>query len=130
MLDCPIDEIDAAAMRLLVLRHAKSEKAEAGMPDRGRRLNARGLRDAAAVGAYIVRHGLAPDAALVSAAQRTREAWEQVAAELAVPPSPAYEERLYNSGGGAILKLIRQAGGAAPNRRSDIGDGVDVGARR
>jgi phosphohistidine phosphatase len=113
MLDCPIAEIDAAAMRLLVLRHAKSEKAEAGMPDRVRRLNARGLRDAAAVGAYIVRHGLAPDAALVSAAQRTRETWEQVAAELAVPPSPAYEERLYNSGGGAILKLIRQAGGAA-----------------
>jgi len=47
MLDCPTGEIDAAAMRLLVLRHAKAEKAEAGMPDRGRRLNARGLRDGA-----------------------------------------------------------------------------------
>ena len=43
-------EIDAAAMRLLVLRHAKSEKAEAGMPDRVRRLNARGLRDAGFMG--------------------------------------------------------------------------------
>src|SRR6266852_2138306 len=106
-------EIDAAAMRLLVLRHAKSEKAEPGMPDRGRRLNARGRRDAAIMGAYIARHGLAPDLAVVSTAQRTRETWEQVAAALSMPPAPIYEERLYNAGGDAILALLRQIGGMA-----------------
>jgi phosphohistidine phosphatase len=113
MLDWPRPEIDAAAMRLLVLRHAKSEKAEPGMPDRSRRLNTRGQRDAATIGAYITRHGLAPDAVLVSSAQRTRETWERVAAELSAPPAAAYEERLYNSGGGAILKVVKQAGGTA-----------------
>src|SRR5229473_7367996 len=113
MLDCPTPEIDAAAMRLLVLRHAKSEKAEAGMPDRGRPLNARGQRDAATMGAYIARHGLAPDLAVVSVARRTRETWERIAAELSMPPAPTYEERLYNAGGDAILKVIRQIGGIA-----------------
>ncbi len=100
-------------MRLLVLRHAKSEKAEAGMPDRGRPLNARGQRDAATMGAYIARHGLAPDLAVVSVARRTRETWERIAAELSMPPAPTYEERLYNAGGDAILKVIRQIGGIA-----------------
>src|SRR5216684_5766633 len=101
-------EIDAAAMRLLVLRHAKSEKAEPGMPDRERRLNARGERDAATMGAYVARHGLAPDLAVVSTAQRTRETWERIAAAFSMPPAPIYEERLYNAGGNAILTVIRQ----------------------
>jgi phosphohistidine phosphatase len=100
-------------MRLLVLRHAKSEKAEPGMPDRSRKLNARGHRDAATIGAYIARHGLTPDAALISSAQRTRETWEEVAAELSHPPAAAYDERLYNAGGAAILKVLKQAGGSA-----------------
>jgi phosphohistidine phosphatase len=100
-------------MRLLVLRHAKSERAEAGMPDRSRRLNTRGHRDAAAIGAYLARHGLTPNAALISSAQRTRETWEEVAAELPDAPAAAYDERLYNAGGGAILKVLKQAGGSA-----------------
>jgi phosphohistidine phosphatase len=113
MVDCHMPKIDPAAMRLLVLRHAKSEKAEPGMPDRKRPLNARGQRDAATIGAYIARHGLVPDLALVSAAQRTRETWEQIAATLSTPPAPVYEERLYNAGGNAILALIRQIDGSA-----------------
>jgi phosphohistidine phosphatase len=108
-----LPEFDAADMRLLVLRHAKSEKAEPGKPDRTRRLNTRGQRDAAIIGAYIARHGLSPGAALVSTAQRTRETWEQVAAELPAPPAAAYDERLYNAGSGAILKVLKQAGGSA-----------------
>jgi phosphohistidine phosphatase len=108
MLDCRLTEIDAAAMRLLVLRHAKSEKAEPGMPDRERRLNARGQKDAATLGAYIARHGLAPDLVVVSTAQRTRETWERVAAALSLPPAPIYEQRLYNAPGDAILTVIRQ----------------------
>jgi phosphohistidine phosphatase len=108
MLDCHMPEIDAAAMRLLVLRHAKSEKAEPGMPDRERRINSRGQRDAATMGAYIARHGLAPDLAVVSTAQRTRETWERIAAALSMPPAPIYEERLYNAGYDAILTVIRQ----------------------
>jgi len=61
----------------------------------------------------MARHGLAPVTALVSGAQRTRETWEQVAVELSTPPVAAYDERLYNAGGGAILKVLKQAGGSA-----------------
>jgi phosphohistidine phosphatase len=107
-------EIDAATMRLLVLRHAKSEKAEAGMSDRERRLNARGQRDATTMGAYIARHGLAPDLAVVSTAQRTRETWERIAAALSMPPAPIYEEGLYNARSDALLAVIRQIDGIAP----------------
>ena len=95
-------------MRLLVLRHAKSEKAEPGLSDRERALNARGQADAATMGAYIARHGLAPNLALVSSARRTRETWARVAAALAEPPAPRYEQRLYNARADAILAVIRE----------------------
>ena len=41
-------------MRLMLLRHAKSEKAEPGEADRERHLNARGKSDAPVIGAYMV----------------------------------------------------------------------------
>ena len=113
MLDWRWLEIDAAVMRLLVLRHAKSEKAAPGMPDRERPLNARGVRDAATMGAYIVRHGLEPDLAVVSTARRTRETWECLAGKLAAPPAPLYEQRLYNAGADGILAAIRHVEGTA-----------------
>jgi len=100
-------------MRLLVLRHAKSEKAAPGVPDRERPLNARGVRDAATMGAYIARHGLEPDLAVVSTARRTRETWECLAGKLAAPPAPVYEQRLYNAGADGILAAIRHVDGKA-----------------
>jgi phosphohistidine phosphatase len=94
-------------MRLILLRHAKSEKAEAGQRDHVRRLNARGRDDAPMIGAYMARHGLVPDRALVSSAARTRETWERVAAALAARPQVIQEERLYNAGSEAILALVK-----------------------
>ena len=41
-------------MRLMLLRHAKTEKAEGGMSDHARRLNARGKTDAPVIGQRIV----------------------------------------------------------------------------
>ena len=95
-------------MRLILLRHAKTEKAEAGQRDHTRRLNARGRDDAPMIGAYMARHGLVPDRALVSSAARTRETWERVAAELAARPQVIHEERLYNAGSEAILALVKE----------------------
>jgi phosphohistidine phosphatase len=94
-------------MRLLLLRHAKSEKAEAGMLDHERRLNARGRNDAPAVGAYMARHGLIPDRVMVSPAARTRETWERLASALGARPRVIHEERLYNAGSEAILALVK-----------------------
>jgi phosphohistidine phosphatase len=105
MLDCTAREIDA--MRLILLRHAKSEKPEGGMSDHARRLNARGKRDAPMIGAYMARHALIPDLVLVSTAERTRQTWERVAAALPTPPPVVYEERLYNAGAEAIIALVK-----------------------
>jgi phosphohistidine phosphatase len=95
-------------MRLILLRHAKSEKAEAGQRDNTRRLNARGRDEAPMMGAYMARHGLVPDRALVSSAARTRETWERVAAALTARPQVIHEERLYNAGSEAILALVKE----------------------
>jgi phosphohistidine phosphatase len=107
MLDCGAREIDAGAMRLMLLRHAKSEKAEGGMSDHVRRLSARGKADAPVIGAYMARHALIPDLVLVSTAERTRQTWERVATALTTPPRVAYEERLYNAGAEAIIALVK-----------------------
>ena len=102
-------------MRLMLLRHAKAEKAEPGMQDHARTLNPRGHNDAAKLGAYLARHALVPDRVLVSTAQRTRETWEDVAAELTSTPKVKFDERLYNSNAEGILALIKETEG----RRSD-----------
>lgn len=115
MLDCGVREIDASAMRLMLLRHAKSEKAEGGMSDHARRLNARGKADAPVIGAYMARHALIPDLALVSTAERARQTWERVAGALAAAPRVTYEERLYNAGAEAIIALVK---GMAPTVRT------------
>ncbi len=99
-------------MRLILLRHAKSEKAEAGMGDHERRLNARGRDDAPLIGAYMARHGLVPDCAVVSTAARTRETWERVAAALAGRPRVIYEDRLYEARPEAMLAVVKESGPA------------------
>jgi phosphohistidine phosphatase len=107
MLDRRTEEIDAADMRLMLLRHAKSEKAEPGMRDRDRALNARGRDDAARIAAYMVQQGLLPDRVLVSSAQRTRETWERMAPAFSLNPPVGYEDRLYESGTDSILTVIK-----------------------
>lgn len=107
MLDCRPGEIDAATMRLMLLRHAKAEKAESGMRDRDRRLNARGRDDAARIAAHMAAHDLRPDRVLVSSAQRTRETWERMASAFSPAPPVDYEDRLYESGTEAILTAIK-----------------------
>jgi phosphohistidine phosphatase len=109
MLDRRAEEIDAADMRLMLLRHAKAEKAESGMRDRDRRLDARGRDDAARIAAHMVRHALLPDRVMVSSAQRTRETWERMAPAFSASPPVGYEDRLYESGTQAILTVIKAA---------------------
>jgi phosphohistidine phosphatase len=100
-------------MRLMLLRHAKSEKAEPGMSDRDRGLSPRGRSDALRMGAYMAHHALIPDRSMVSAARRTRETWESLATAFSSPPPVSYEDRLYNAGHDAILTVIREAGRSA-----------------
>ena len=98
--------------RLLLLRHAKTERAGPGERDRDRKLMARGRTDAPIIGAYMARHRLIPDLALVSPATRALETWELVAAAFSKPPRMVKDERIYNAGTATLVELIRETGGA------------------
>ncbi len=93
--------------RLLLLRHAKTERAEPGERDRDRKLMARGRTDASIIGAYMARHRLIPDLALVSPATRTLETWQLVATALGKTPRMVKDERIYNAGTDGLDELIR-----------------------
>ena len=60
-------------LRLMLLRHAKTERDAPSGKDRDRRLDERGRRDGAAMAAWMADNDYRPDLALVSTATRTRE---------------------------------------------------------
>ncbi len=112
MLDSRGRESDLAAKgrrmrRLLLLRHAKTERPEPGARDRDRKLTKRGRDDAPVVGAYMARHGLVPDLALVSPVTRAEQTWTLVAAAFAKAPRLVKDERIYNAGVEKLLGIIR-----------------------
>jgi phosphohistidine phosphatase len=98
--------------RLLLLRHAKTERAEPGERDRDRKLMPRGESDAQLVGTYMVRHEFLPDLVVVSPATRTMQTWSQVAAAFPVQPRVREDALVYNAGAEALAELIRASGDA------------------
>ncbi|MBV9346428.1 MAG: histidine phosphatase family protein [Pseudolabrys sp.] len=95
--------------RLIVLRHSKAERAA---PDRGdfeRPLSDRGRADAARTGAYLARHDLSPNYALVSPARRAQETWTAAAAQLQRKPGSNDDPRIYNATTDALLSVIATA---------------------
>jgi len=117
MLDCAAPESDIAAMRrLMLLRHAKTERAEPGERDRDRKLTKRGRADAPIIGAYMARHSLVPELALVSPATRAQETWKLIASCLAKSsdkaPKVADEERIYNASAEKLMAVLAETRGA------------------
>jgi phosphohistidine phosphatase len=98
--------------RLLLLRHAKTERPEPGQRDRDRKLMERGRLDAPVIGAFMARHGLVPDLALVSPATRTLETWQLTAVAFAQSPRMVTDERIYNAAADTILEVIRETSDA------------------
>jgi len=98
--------------RLLVLRHAKTERPESGERDRDRKLTARGRADAPIIGAYMAHHGLLPQLALVSPATRAQETWVLIAEAFKKAPRMAKDERIYNAATETLLQVISAARGA------------------
>jgi phosphohistidine phosphatase len=98
--------------RLLLLRHAKTERAEPGQRDRDRKLTKRGRDDAPAIGTYMARHGLNPDLALVSPAKRAQETWVLVTPAFAKAPRLVVEDRIYNATAEDLFKIISETRGA------------------
>ncbi len=109
-LDSLTPESDITAMRrLLLLRHAKTERAAPGERDRDRKLMKRGRSDAPVIGAYMAHHGFLPDLALVSPAKRAQETWALVAAAFAKAPRMITDERVYNASPQALIGAIGEA---------------------
>lgn len=87
--------------RLILMRHGKAERSNAG-GDFERGLTERGVRDAALMGRLLADEGLTPDLALVSAARRTRETWDAVSAAFPDAKSVALKG-LYHAAADRIL---------------------------
>ena len=96
----------------MLLRHAKTERPEPGQRDRDRKLTKRGRNDAPLIGAYMARHGLTPDLALVSPAKRTQETWELAAPAFAEVPRVVSDDRIYNATTEALIEVIGATRGA------------------
>lgn len=95
------------SLRLILMRHAKSDWGAANLRDHERPLNPRGRRDAAAMGDWLRRQGYLPDQVLCSTATRTRETLDLLA--LAAPVR--FEPALYHASPEAMLAALRQASG-------------------
>jgi phosphohistidine phosphatase SixA len=86
--------------QLMILRHAKSAWPD-GVPDRKRPLAKRGCRDAPAAGRWLRGHIVRLDAVVCSPAERARQTWALVAAELDQPPAATFDDRIYRAPVGA-----------------------------
>jgi phosphohistidine phosphatase len=103
-----VHDWDVTARTLLLLRHAKSDWAEA-VPDHERPLAARGQREAPLVGQWLHEHGTTPDLVVCSPATRVRQTWELVAAELPSAPEVKIDDRVYEASAGALLSMVAEA---------------------
>lgn len=93
---------------LLLLRHAKSSWDEPALDDFDRPLAQRGRKAAPAMGRVLSGRGWLPDAALVSAAVRTRQTWDLAAAELGGEIPAMFERSIYEAPASRILDAVRR----------------------
>ena len=97
----------SATRRLAVVRHAKSDQ-QAGGADHDRPINARGRRDAPALGRWLAEHLPQPDLVLCSSALRAVQTWDLAAAELpAAPPLDVLPTLYQTSPQGVVAQLAQ-----------------------
>ena len=92
---------------LVLLRHAQAEPA-GGVSDEVRALSRRGRRQCTSVAARLVASDLLPELVLVSAAVRTRETWEAVAAGLGEVPDAevVVSDEMYQARVADVVNLV------------------------
>lgn len=92
---------------LILLRHAKSAW-PIGVRDSDRPLSARGIRDAKMFGAALKTSGRHIDTVLVSPAQRTRQTWSLVSAQVGLDEQAAtFDDRLYAASWWDVIDVVR-----------------------
>src|SRR6266849_1792892 len=100
-------------LRLMLLRHAKSNWSSPGMQDAARPLTDRGEAAARLMGGYMARHSLVPDRVLCSPARRTRETLAGIAAQWPADMDAVFDQRLYAATPQAVLSIVRAQDNAA-----------------
>jgi len=100
--------------RLSILRHAKSEWANAGLSDHGRPLNTRGNNNATQLGIRLKAEQLQPQKILCSSATRAQETAKRVVQGLDCADILVTEPDLYLASPATLLR-------AAANCSDDIG---------
>lgn len=93
------------ALRLVLMRHAKSSWSSPSASDKERPLNERGKRDAPRVGAELRRLGWVPDRILSSDSVRTMETFTRMKDALGFEGTPEWRASLYHGG----LEELREA---------------------
>ncbi len=94
-------------LRLVLVRHAKSDWGAPLLDDHDRPLNRRGLRDAPAAAARLAATGLRPDAILSSTALRARSTADAFGAALGVAVTT--DAALYGASPAALLRAAVDA---------------------
>lgn len=98
-------------MRLLLLRHAKSDWGDATLADVDRVLNGRGKAAARQMGSYLQQNTLFPNRILCSTAQRTRETLARVVPFLPYEAQIHLISDFYRKSDISYTNLIRRYGG-------------------
>jgi phosphohistidine phosphatase len=110
--------------RLMLLRHAKTERDAPSGRDRDRRLDERGRRDAAEIGGWMGRNPPVPDSVLVSPAVRAHQTWDiawEAIKGLAPEPHVELVPDLYGAEPVQLLRTVRMASVSDPKRLMLVG---------
>jgi phosphohistidine phosphatase len=94
-------------VRLLLLRHAKSDWGDKSLDDHDRPLSRRGIEAAPRMAAYMRTRNYTPDLVKCSTSRRTRETLELIAPAFASSPKIEFSRRLYLAERRTLLEEIR-----------------------
>lgn len=93
--------------RLILLRHAKTERDAPSGQDYDRRLDPRGVDDSREIATWLAANGYQPDLALVSTAVRARQTWDLIAPAMTRSQAD-HRDALYNADALDIQHLLRE----------------------
>ncbi len=96
-------------LTLVLIRHAKSDWGDPGLPDHERPLNKRGRRDAPRMGRWITEKDLVPTQVFCSDAARTRETLDLMLPHWPEPPRVSHTAELYHATPDAMLQVLARA---------------------
>ncbi|MGB1580665.1 MAG: SixA phosphatase family protein [Nevskiales bacterium] len=95
---------------LWLARHAKSDWGDGSLKDFDRPLNDRGLRDAPAMGRWLVNKGVKPDVMVTSPAKRALQTAELLADGMGFSKAFVFHEpRIYEAHTGELQEIIEES---------------------